>query len=76
MRHESNSEDPDTQEIMTVDEVAGLVRVNRKTLYAAIKAGEVPGVRQIGRRIRIHRATVLAWIASGNGPVSRSRKTS
>jgi len=46
---------------MTVDELADFLRVNRKTAYAAIQAGEVPGVKRFGRVIRVYRRTVLEW---------------
>jgi excisionase family DNA binding protein len=60
---------------MTVDELAELLRVERKTAYAAIANGEIPGVRRVGRSIRIFRQAVLYWLASGQGRVSRSRRT-
>lgn len=59
---------------LTVDELAVLLRVNSKTAYSAIKAGEIPGVRRVGGVIRIHRDAVLAWLAQGQGRVSRSRR--
>ena|ERR1017187_4277807 len=40
-------------EVLTVDEVAALLRVNRKTVYGAIKRAEIPGVRRIGGTIRV-----------------------
>jgi len=52
---------------LSVEETADLLRINRNTLYDAIKRGEVPGVRRIGRVIRICRAAVLEWFR-GNGP--------
>jgi excisionase family DNA binding protein len=61
--------------VLTVDELAVLLRVERKTAYAAIARGEIPGVRRVGRTIRIFRQAVLDWLASGQGRVSRSRRT-
>ena len=55
---------------LTVDEAAGTMRVNRKTLYELIAAGQVPGVRHYGRAIRIHRDTLLRWLADGAAPRS------
>ena len=60
--------------VLTVDELATLLRINRKTVYSAIRAGEIPGVRRLGGTIRIHRDAVLAWLARGQGRVSRSRR--
>ena len=52
----------DAQEVMTADEVAELLRVNRKTIYAAFKHGELPG-RRIGGTIRFSRSRLLEWLA-------------
>lgn len=52
--------------VLTVDEAARLLRVNRKTLYDAVRAGAVPGVVRLGRSIRIGRDALLRWM-QGNG---------
>jgi len=52
--------------VLTVDEAARLLRVNRKTLYDAVREGRVPGVIRLGRSIRIGRTALLAWL-QGNG---------
>ena len=59
--------------VMTVDELAALLRVGRKAVYAAIAAGDIPGVVRVGRCVRIDRATVLAWM-SGQVRVSRASR--
>lgn len=50
-------------EVLTVDEAAALLRMDRKGVYEAIRRGQIPGVRRIGRVIRIHRGTLVAWLA-------------
>ena len=61
-QRKSHAAQPDTEvQILTVPEAAKLLRVNRNTLYDAIKRGEVPGVQRVGRSIRICRVTVLRW---------------
>ncbi|HWL86327.1 MAG TPA: helix-turn-helix domain-containing protein [Polyangiaceae bacterium] len=72
-----NASEVDTlsPEILTVHELAKLLRVNRKTVYDAIARGEIPGVRRMGGVLRIHRDTVLGWLASGQGRVSRSGRS-
>jgi excisionase family DNA binding protein len=57
--------------LMTVDELARLLRVNRKTAYDAVAKGEIPGARRVGRTIRITRDVVVGWLR-GQGHVSRS----
>ncbi len=59
--------------VLTVDELAALLRTNRKTIYESVRLGKIPGVRRMGRSIRIHRDTVLRWLAEGQGRVSRRR---
>jgi excisionase family DNA binding protein len=54
--------------VLTVDEAARLLRVNRKTLYDAVRAGEVPGVVRLGRSIRIGRDALLRWMEGNGGP--------
>jgi excisionase family DNA binding protein len=51
--------------VLTVDELAAMLRVNRKTLYASFRAGEIPGGRRIGAAIRFSRDAVLRWLADG-----------
>lgn len=67
-----NNKDDD---VMTVPEGARLLRVNPKSLYAAIGRGEVPHQR-VGRKIRISRSALVAWLAQGLGRVSRSKEKS
>jgi excisionase family DNA binding protein len=57
--------------ILTVEEVADLMRVDRKTAYAAIAGGTLPGVRRIGRCIRVSRDELLRWLAEGQGNPSK-----
>ncbi len=64
--HDRAAARPTLPPVLTVDEAARLLRVNRKTLYEAIRAGEVPGVVRVGRSIRIGRDALLRWM-EGNG---------
>ena len=48
-------------EFSTVDEIAHRTRLDRKTLYMAIREGALPGARRIGRRIVVHTDTFLDW---------------
>src|SRR5580658_10439389 len=60
--------------VLTVDELAALLRVNRKTVYEALARGEIPGARRLGATYRILRDAVLEWLASGQDRVARSRR--
>lgn len=54
--------------VLTVDEAARLLRVNRKTLYDAVRQGRVPGVIRLGRSIRIGRTALLGWLRGNGSP--------
>ncbi len=56
--------------VMTVDQAARVLHVNRKTVYDAVNAGQLPGARRIGRTIRILRDALIEWL--GQGRVLRS----
>lgn len=56
-------------EILTVDEAAALLRVNRKTLYEAIRLDQLPGaVIRLGRSIRLRREALLSCSAGNRLP--------
>ncbi|MBZ4408643.1 helix-turn-helix domain-containing protein [Myxococcus sp. XM-1-1-1] len=59
---------PALPDFLTVDEAANLLRVNRKTLYEAIRLGSVPGVVRIGKALRVQRDALLAWSSGNSGP--------
>jgi excisionase family DNA binding protein len=47
-------------EFMTIGEVADLLRVDVRTVYAAVQRGELPAAR-IGRQYRISREALQEW---------------
>jgi excisionase family DNA binding protein len=49
-------------EFLEADEVAALLRVDRKTIYEAARRGDIPGVIRIGRSLRFRRDAVLSWV--------------
>lgn len=58
--------------VMTVEEVADLLRVNRKTVYDAASRGEIPGVRRIGgRTLRFYGPALAKWLETGTGAKAR-----
>ncbi|WP_408888698.1 helix-turn-helix domain-containing protein [Myxococcus faecalis] len=59
---------PHGPDFLTVEEAAALLRVNRKTLYEAIRLGQVPGIVRLGRVLRIHRTTLVEWQPGNSGP--------
>ena len=62
--------DPSTlPAVLTIEEVARLLRISRGAAYQAARRGELPGVRRVGRTLRVSRDAVLSWL--GQGCVSR-----
>lgn len=59
--------------LLTAEELAALLRVQPKTVYAAIRRRQIPGIVRVGRLIRISRTAVLAWLAGQDREV-RSRR--
>ncbi len=51
--------------VFTVDELAEVLRLDRKAVYDAIRRGDIPGVRRIGKVYRISTAAVLHWLGAG-----------
>ena len=63
-------------DVLTVEEAAAFLRVNRNTLYEAINRGEGPPVCRVGRAVRIYRAALVGWMASQGhaAPQPKSRR--
>jgi len=59
--------------VLTVEDAAAFLRMNSKTVYAAVAAGEMPG-RKVRKRTVILRDALLDWLRTGQGRVSRSRR--
>ncbi len=55
-------------ELITVPELAKVLRLSPKTVYEAIQMDKIPGVVRLGRRIRINKRAVVAWLLEGRGP--------
>jgi excisionase family DNA binding protein len=60
--------------VLTVEEVADLMRIDRKTAYAVIAEGGIPGVRRVGRCIRVSRDVLLRWLEEGERARDKGRR--
>ena len=61
--------------LIVVDELAKLLRVDRKTIYEMVHRKEIPGVVHVGRNIRFVREVVVEWMRSGTPVLRSSRST-
>jgi len=63
MSAEVKKAETELPDVLTVEELAKLLRLNVKTVYDAIAQGKIPGCRRVGRIIRVSRQAVLSWLA-------------
>lgn len=54
---------PDTAEILTIREVADLLKIGEKTAYTMAQSGELPGFKVRGQW-RFRRSDIDVWIRS------------
>ena len=52
------------REVLNVDEVAEVLRMEERLVYSSIKRDEIPGVRRFGKRgiIRVSRRVFFDWL--------------
>jgi excisionase family DNA binding protein len=65
---------PSLPYLLTVVEVAELLRTTRKAVYSRIERGLLPGVVRDGRRVLLLRDDVLSWIAERRATSGGSRR--
>ena len=54
--------------LLTVDEVATLLRTTRRAIYMMIERRKLPGVTRIGRRVLFRSADLLDWLDQKRAP--------
>jgi excisionase family DNA binding protein len=57
--------------MLTVADVAELLRTTPKAVYAMIDRGLLPGVTKVGRRLLIRRDDLLQWLNRNRAPSSK-----
>jgi excisionase family DNA binding protein len=62
------------EELLTVDEVAALLKINPQTVRNRIDAGELPAVR-LGRRVRVQRSVLQQLIGWHQGELAPPEAT-
>ena len=48
--------------LLTVDEVARMLRTSRKAIYAMAERAQLPGITRIRRRLLVRRDDLLSWL--------------
>jgi excisionase family DNA binding protein len=54
--------------LLTVAEVASVLRTTPKGVYAMVERGLLPGVTRVGRRVLIRSADLLDWLRQKSTP--------
>ena len=54
--------------LLTVDEVATLLRTTRKAIYAKVERGQIPHVRISARSLLFDRDELLRWMDERRAP--------
>lgn len=57
--------------MLTVADVADLLRTTPKAVYSMIDRGFLPGVTRVGRRLLIRRDDLLQWLNRNRAPSSK-----
>lgn len=60
-----NAKTANLPEFLKAAEVAKLLRVNRKTLYEAVRRDQIPGAVRVGRCLRFRRDELLGFLGQG-----------
>ena len=58
--------------LMTVDDVAQLLRTTDRAIYAMTERGQLPGIVRIGRRVLFRTTDLLDWVNQKSAPSHRS----
>ena len=60
--------------LLTVDDVAQLLRTTDRAIYAMTERGQLPGIVRIGRRVLFRTADLLDWLHQKSAPSQRSEQ--
>lgn len=60
-------------DVLTVDDVATLLKVGRNVVYEAVGRGEVPH-RRVGKQIRFSRRAIMRWLRSWSSQDAREEQ--
>lgn len=62
-----------TDDVMTIDELAGYLKVAKSSLYKLAQDGRMPG-KKVGKHWRFHKDLIDRWLADRRDVNTRTRK--
>ena len=60
--------------LLTVDDVAQVLRTTDRAIYAMVERRQLPGIVRIGRRVLFRSADLLDWLNQKSAPSQRSEQ--
>lgn len=77
MSQESSPQPTNLPTLLTVPELASVLRLTDKAIYRRAQRGEIPGVVRLGgRTLRFRREEILRWIDEGSAPQAAEESAS
>ena len=59
-----------TPDLLTVAEVATVLRTTREAVYKLVERGQVPGVIRLRKRVLVERESLVHWVHQNRTPSS------
>ena len=56
-------------EILTIDELAGYLKISKSTLYKLVREGKIPS-QKVGRHWRFRKQAIDRWLEATNVPAT------
>lgn len=69
------SQRPELPLLLTVPELAELLRTTPTAVYAMVARGQIPGTTRLGRRVLFRSADVLDWLDHQRQPGPTTKET-
>lgn len=63
-----------TPELLTVAEVATVLRTSRDAVYKMVERQQIPGVVRLGRRLRFDHGSLVHWVDQNRTPSSQGAR--
>lgn len=60
--------------LLTVEEVASLLRTSTKAIYAMAERGQIAGITRFGRRLLFRRDLLVQWICQRSNAIAQGKK--
>ena len=63
-----------TPDLLTVAEVATVLRTTREAVYKLVERGQLPGVIRLRKRVLVERESLVHWVNQNRTPSSRGER--